>query len=76
MVGHKRDFRLIKDLLFAKVGEHPNGDRRCNVVAQNEIELRHNELARVDLISPGMCREDLLCHCHCHMLPLLNYLSV
>ena len=45
-----------------------DGDRRCDVVAQHHIQLCFDQLTSLYLIQTGMCRQDLLCHCHSHML--------
>ncbi len=73
VVRDEGDLRLVEDLLLAELRERADRHGRRDVVAEHEVELRHDELARVDFVSSGVRREDLLCHCHCHKEPLLTY---
>ena len=66
VVRNERDLRLVEDLLLAELRKLADRDGRGDVIAQHEVELRHDELARVDFLHPGVFRQDLLRHCHCH----------
>ena len=71
MVGHERNLRLVEDLLPPELRELADRNRRRDVIAQNEVELRHDELARVDFLHPGVSRQDFLGHRHCHNSSIL-----
>ena len=72
VVHHERDLILIKDLgktVFIKfVDRHGGG----NVITQNHVQLRHDQLSRLDRFQSRVCRKDLLCHCHSHCIILFS----
>ena len=74
VVGHERDLLLVKHLGAAELGELADGDGRGDVVPQDKIQLRHDQLTRVDgrrarraRPTSGMRGEDLLRHRHAHV---------
>ena len=66
VVGHQRNLVAIEHAVAAEflklTYRHGAGD----VVAENEVELRLDELPRLHLAKPCVRRENLLSHRHCH----------
>ena len=66
VIRHQRDLRGVKDLLGAHLLKFVDGDRRRDVVAEHEIELAHQQLARLAALDARGARKDFLCHGHAH----------
>ena len=45
-----------------------NRRRRRNIIAQNQINVAHDQIARRHTINPRMTGQDFFCHCHAHLL--------
>ena len=73
VIQHNGDLILIKDLCKTGLFKLGNGNRRCDIVAQYEIQLCFDQLSRFYLIQTGSLGEDFLCHGHSHRNRLLYY---
>ena len=68
VIRYQRDLVLIEHTVHLHFFHLFDGNRACNVVAQNQIQLRFNQLSCFHMIESGMRGQNLLCHCHSHMI--------
>ena len=68
MIQHERDLVLVKNAVHLHLIHLMNRHRRCNIISENQIQICLNELPCTDRRKSGMCRKNLLCHCHTHIL--------
>ena len=73
VVWDERHLFAVEHAFATELREFPDGDRRCDVVAENEIELRHDQFAGMEIRrarrarpTSGVRGKDLLRHCHLH----------
>ena len=69
------DLVLVEHLRKAVLCKLVDGHRGGDVVAQNQIQLRPDELPRRDGFQPRVGGENLLCHCHTHNFENLLFSS-
>ena len=78
LIGHKvvqdnGNAVLVKNLVEARLAEFLDGNGGGDVVAQNQVQLGGNQLARNNGVKPRVGREDFLGHGHSHgLLSSLN----
>ena len=66
VVEYDRDSILIKNFCKARVVKYLDGNGGGNIVAEYQIQLCFDQVARLDRGQTRVRREDLLCHCHSH----------
>ena len=71
LVGHKvvqndDHLVLVVDPFESGLSEFVHRHRGGDVVAQDDVQLGLDQLPGGNLPQPGVGRQDLLCHCHCH----------
>ena len=67
VIQHDRYAILIKYTVKAGFFELVDRHRRGNVVAENNIQLRIDQLPRGYGFQPRVCRQYFLCHGHSHV---------
>ena len=74
VIHDKRDLILMKYAVHLHLFDLFDRDRRCDVVAEHQIQIRHDQLSGMHFAQMRMCRKDLLghCHSHCHYLLIVN----
>ena len=66
VIRHQHDLRGVKDLLGAHLVEFVDRHRPGDVVAQHQVEVAHEELARPAAFDARGARKDFLGHGHAH----------
>ncbi len=66
MVHHQSNFVLIKNCVKTGLFKLVNRHRRGNVIAQAQIQIRHNQLAWLNAFHTGVRGQDFLAHSHSH----------
>ncbi len=72
VVFDQRDLAGVEDARRAfHAAHHADGDGGGELVGQNEVGLRVNDLARFDAFESGVPRENLFGKCHAHDKPII-----
>ena len=70
MIHNESYFLPVEDIFKARPVKLADGDGAGDVVGKHHIELRFDELSRLDLRQTCMRGENFLCHCHSHIVLL------
>ena len=68
VVHDEYDLVLVIDAIAAGLIELVDGHRRRDVVAEHQVQVRHDDLAGCDGCFTAVGRQYFLCHCHAHIL--------
>ena len=67
MIGNQCDLILIKYTVYLHLVHFLDGNRAGDIISQDQIQLRFDELSSLYLIKSCRCRKDFLCHSHSHL---------
>ncbi|MPN62222.1 hypothetical protein SDC9_209969 [bioreactor metagenome] len=68
MIQHQRDLFPVEHLSLPRLVELVDGDGGRDVVAQHHVAIRHDDVARPDMLPAAVRGEYFLCHGHAHTI--------
>ena len=66
VVHYQRNFCLVENSRKAVLVELVDGNRACDIVSENHIQLRLNQLSLDNRLQPRVLCQNFLRHCHSH----------
>ncbi len=67
MIGYKRNLVLMKYTVHVHFIKFMDCHRTCDIITEDQIQVRLNQLPRLHIVKACMCGKNLLRHRHSHM---------